>query len=238
MNCVRILKLSLALLLVAGCAHLPKMPSMTEMKQRVGLAPLPPPPPPDPRTEMTALETRIAVLVEEERLKIDPAAHPLALDPELTAIARQRAEDMASKHYLAHAAPNGDTSASLLMAQDASFQGLLGENLAAQHYTKQTGVAVEAFARRFLDTWLNSAPHRDNLAFPDYSRTGVGAAVNGDTVYVAQLFATDLGLGPHRDKDPPGSITSFDSPKAAKEAPIPTPRPPLAAGQDGNLPPR
>jgi uncharacterized protein YkwD len=235
---VRILKLSLVLLLVAGCAHLPKMPNMAQVKQRVGLAPPPPPPPPDPRTQMTALEARIAALVEEQRLKIDPAAHPLAMDPELTAIARQRAQDMANKDYLAHAAPNGDTSASLLMAQDASFQGLLGENLAAQHYTKQTGVAVEAFAHRFLDTWLNSAPHRDNLAFPDYNRTGVGAAVNGDTVYVAQLFATDLGLGPHKDKDPPGSITSFDSPKAAEEAPVPTPRPPPPLGDEGDLPPR
>jgi hypothetical protein len=32
--------------------------------------------------------------------------------------------------------------------------------------------------------------------------------VNGDTVYVTELFATDLGLGPHEDKPapkPPGS---------------------------------
>ena len=54
---------------------------------------------------------------------------------------------------------------------------------------------------RFLDEWLKSPPHRDNLAFADYDRTGVGAAVNGDTVYVTALFATDLGLGPHIDKN-------------------------------------
>ena len=54
-------------------------------------------------------------LTEEQRLKIDPQARPLALDPELTRIARERASDMAAKSYLAHAAPNGDTSATLLM---------------------------------------------------------------------------------------------------------------------------
>ena len=135
---------------------------------------------------MAALETRIAVLVEEQRLKLDPKARPLALDPELSRIARARAADMAAKNYLAHAAPNGATCASLLMQQDAKWQGLLGENLAAQHYTKQSGVAVEDFAQRFLDEWLKSPPHRDNLAFANYDHTGVGAAVNGDTVYVAR----------------------------------------------------
>ena len=88
---------------------------------------------------------------------------------------------------MAHKAPDGQTSATIIMARDANFQGLLGENIAAQYYTKEGGVDVDAFAKRFVDTWLNSKSHRDNLAFPDYSRTGVGAAVNGDTVYVTQL---------------------------------------------------
>jgi len=44
------------------------------------------------------------------------------------------------------------------MQQDEKWQGLLGENLAAQHYTKQSGVAVDDFAQRFLDEWLKSPP--------------------------------------------------------------------------------
>jgi uncharacterized protein YkwD len=205
---------------------MPDMPGAGDVKHpAAGAAPAPAPPPPDPKTQMTALEDRVVALVQDERTKLDPAAKPLMIDAELSLIARQRAQDMAAKNYLAHAAPNGDTSASLLMAQDEKFQGLLGENLAAQHYTKQSGVAVDAFAQRFLDTWVNSKPHRDNLAFADYNRTGVGAAVNGDTVYVAQLFATDLGLGPHQDTDPPGAITSFDNPQTAKD----TKPPPMPA---------
>jgi uncharacterized protein YkwD len=170
----------LAAFLLAGCAGTPPP------------APPPPSPPPDPATLMPALETRIAILVEDAREKIDPKAHILVIDPELGAIARQRSADMAAKNYFAHAAPNGDTSASLLMDQDAKFQGLLGENMAAQHYNKTVAVDVDAFARGFVALWLKSPAHRDNLAFADYDRTGIGAAVNGDTVYVTELFAREL----------------------------------------------
>jgi uncharacterized protein YkwD len=168
---------------------------------------------------MGALETRIAILVEEERQKLDPKARPLALDAELSKIARARASDMATKNYLAHQGPDGATSATLLMKDDARWQGLLGENLAAQHYTKQIGVSVDDFARRFLDEWLKSPPHRDNMTFASYDHAGVGAAVNGDTVYVAVLFSTDLGLPPPRDGSPTSTVTRLDSPEAASAAP-------------------
>ena len=54
------------------------------------------PPPPDPKTQMAALETRIAALVEEQRQKLDPKAKVLAIDPELAKVARARAADMAA----------------------------------------------------------------------------------------------------------------------------------------------
>lgn len=203
----------LALLVLAACATAPK-------------STVPAAPPPDPHTAMPALETRIAVLVEETRHKLDPAAKPLAIDPELSKVARARAADMAAKKYLAHAGPDGATSASLLMQDDAKWQGLLGENLAAQHYTPQVGVPVNEFASRFLDEWLKSPPHRDNMAFARYDHAGVGAAVNGDTVYVALLFSTDMGLPPPKPDGPDSTVTKFDSPKAAQNAPA---VPPAAA---------
>jgi uncharacterized protein YkwD len=204
----RSLVLICVVLALAGCATAPSRPVL-----------------PDPRTQMGALETRIAILVEEQRHRLDPKARILAIDPELAKIARARAVDMAAKNYLAHAAPDGETSASLLMKLDAKWQGLLGENLAAQHYTKQSGVVVNDFADRFLDEWLKSPPHRDNMAFANYDRTGVGAAVNGDTVYVALLFSTDLGLPPPKPDGPPSAVTSFESPAQASALPPPTQSP-------------
>ena len=214
MHLVRRLFLLGAVLAVAGCA--------TEVPP-----PPPPPLPPDPHTQMGALETRIAVLVEEQRRRLDPKAKPLALDPELAKIARARAVDMAAKNYLAHQGPDGATSATLLMKEDAQWQGLLGENLAAQHYTKQGGVAVNEFAQRFLDEWLKSPPHRDNMVFANYDHAGVGAAVNGDTVYVAVLFSTDLGLPPHRPGGPANTVTNLDSPESAGSTPAGTQPPPI-----------
>ena len=140
---------------------------------------------------------------------------------------------MAAKNYLAHAAPNGDTSASLLMRQDTQWQGLLGENLAAQHYTKEGGVTVEEFAQRFLDEWLKSPPHRDNMIFANYDHAGVGAAVNGDTVYVALLFSTDMGLKPRANEGPANTVTSWESPAAAVNAPPPKADPPRLRGSEG-----
>jgi len=210
----------MAALMLAGCSVLD-----------FSSPPPAPSPPPDPKTQMGALETRIAILVEEQRHRLDPKARPLAIDPELSEIARARASDMAAKNYLAHAAPNGDTSASLLMKQDAKWQGLLGENLAAQHYTKQSGVAVDDFARRFLDEWLKSPPHRDNMIFANYDHAGVGAAVNGDTVYVAILFSTDMGLKPRADENPANAVTSLESPSAAAESAPKTDSPRLRGSQ-------
>src|ERR1700753_381933 len=85
------------LVVVAGCASM-NAPLTT-----------PPPQPVDPRTQMAALETRIAEIVQEERHKIDPNAKSLSLDVELQGVARQRARDMAEKNYMAHTAPTGET---------------------------------------------------------------------------------------------------------------------------------
>jgi uncharacterized protein YkwD len=157
---------------------------------------------PDPKTQMAALERRIYEVIEQERKTIDPKLKPLALDSELTGVARARSADMAAKHYVGHKAPDGETAATLIMARDAGFQGLLAENIAAQHYVKKDGVDVDALAKRFVDTWLASKTQRENLASAEYNHIGIGAGVDSDTVYVMLLFSTDLGLKPRPDARP------------------------------------
>lgn len=179
----------------------------------------PPPPPPDPHTQMAALEARIFEIVQDERHKIDPKAKSLALDSELVGIARAHSDDMAAKNYLAHKSPTGTTSADLIMDADDKWQGLLGENLAAQHFSIGYAVDVDIFAHRFVDSWLASASHKENLSFEAYDRTGVGAAVSGDTIYVTELFATDLGLPPVKDDPKSRNVTEYPNAKAAKDAP-------------------
>lgn len=182
----------------------------------------------DPHQQLAALEHRIFVLVEKERLATNPSAKPLALDPELTAVARTHSEDMAREHFLGHRAPDGETTAKLMMARDKSFQGLLGENIAAQYYTKDIGINVNAYASRFVKTWMLSKSHRDNLTFSDYSKTGVGAAINGHEVFVTQLFADVIPQHRNVAKDAHREVARYTDPTVAMQA-RPFARPKLPA---------
>jgi len=138
---------------------------------------------------MPALEQRISELVRQERQRLAPGDIMLASDPELAGVARTKSADMAARNQAAHVSRDGETSASIIMAKDAEFHGLLGENIAAQPFFPKYGVDVESVARRIMAIWLTSKPHRANLTDPDYARTGIGAAVSGDTVYVTELFS-------------------------------------------------
>ena len=164
---------------------------------------------------MPALETRIFALVAERRQKTDPKAHVLTLDPELTDVARKRSAEMAKANSFSG---GGDphVAATLLMSQNAKFQGLVGENVAAQHYTPGQDIDIEAFAKRFVDSWAASKPHLENLSFPDYDRSGVGAAANADTIYVAQIFTTDLGMGGKSEQATP-DVQTVPTPREGKE---------------------
>lgn len=142
---------------------------------------------------MSALEQRIFDIVQDERRAINPQAKSLALDSELLGVARHRSQDMAAKNYVAHKSPDGETSASLIMDEDENFEGLLGENLASQQFVRQSNIDVDACARRFVASWLASPQNKENLAFASYDRSAVGAAVSGNTIYVTELFAADLG---------------------------------------------
>jgi uncharacterized protein YkwD len=188
-------------------------------------------PPPDPKAQLPALETRITQLIEEQRTQLDPGIKPLSVDSELVKVARQRSGDMAAKNYFANKSPDGLTSASLIMSEDAKFQGLLGENIAEQRYSPGAVLDVNALAQSFVDTWIKSPAHKENLAFKYYNRTGVGAAASGDMIYVTELFATDLGLpapsGTGADEKPESSDkrTVTELPHPAEDTPAPAPRP-------------
>jgi len=176
---------------------------------------------PDPATQMPQLEQRILAMVAEKRAKTNPKAKVMVEDPALTKVAEKRSAAMAKANAFA-TGEDPHISATMIMNDDAKFQGLVGENVAAQHFIADQGIDVEAFAKRFVDGWAASKPHLDNLAFPDYDRTGVGASANADTIYVAQIFTTNMGLGEKADKSAPDIET------------VPTPQ----EGKDGKKPPQ
>jgi uncharacterized protein YkwD len=133
------------------------------------------------------------MLVEAERERLNDAAKPLALDPELMRAAQIHSDDMANKNSFDVNNPDGNVAINALLA-NPKFRGFVAENSAAQYFTPGMPIDPQSFAQGFLSIWENSPDHRLNLVFPGFDRTGIGIAVRGNKVYAAELFATDLGL--------------------------------------------
>ena len=155
-------------------------------------APAPQGPPPL-EAQLSALKERLFVLVEAERRRLNESAKPLILDPDLMRAAQSHSEDMARKRSFDVGNPDGNVAVNLLLS-DPRFRGFVAENSAAQYFTPGARIDPDLYARGFLDIWLKSADHRMNLAYAGFQKTGIGIAVNGNTIYAATLFATDLGL--------------------------------------------
>ncbi len=102
----------------------------------------------------------------------------LALDPELSRLAKLKSSDMNSNHYFAHESPTYGNAGQMLDSFNYKYQGV-GENIA--HY----GSVEKAEA-----AFMSSDGHRRNILGSQWDKVGIGVAYdeNGN-VYVTQLFA-------------------------------------------------
>lgn len=141
--------------------------------------------------QVAAIKARLLVLVEEERAKV--GARSLRVDPQLVEAAQAHSDDMARKRSFDTMNPDGNLAVNILL-RDPRFGGYVAENSAAQYFTPAAGLDPDAMARGFLQIWLASPSHWQTVVYRDFDRTGIGIAVNGNTVYAATLFATDFGF--------------------------------------------
>jgi uncharacterized protein YkwD len=149
--------------------------------------------PPPIAAQVAALKERLFVLVDAERHRLNSQAKALILDPELMQAAQTHSDDMATKRSFDVDNPKGNLAINTLLA-DPKFRGFVGENSAAQYFTPGVRIDPEFYAQGFLDIWLKSPDHKMNLIYAAFDKTGIGIAVSGNTIYAAELFATDLGL--------------------------------------------
>jgi uncharacterized protein YkwD len=152
-----------------------------------------PPSAPSLDRQLEAVKSRLFVLVQEQRRELNAQAHLLAHDPQLAAAAQLHSDDMAKKNSFDEMNPDGNPAVNALLA-DPKFRGFVGENSAAQYFIPGTELDTEAVAHAFLQIWLNSPNHAYNLSYASFDRAGIGVTVTGNTIYAAELFATDLGL--------------------------------------------
>ncbi|MGA2286672.1 MAG: CAP domain-containing protein, partial [Dehalococcoidia bacterium] len=113
---------------------------------------------------------------------------PLTADPQLAAIARHRAQDMANLDYFSHSPPDG-CPARCLMEQAGITPGWTGEIMAWDDASSASMVAMA------VSMWSNSATHMAVITGRCFTRMGAGAAFTPEG---KSYFVVDF------EGDPPG----------------------------------
>jgi uncharacterized protein YkwD len=150
-------------------------------------------PPPLTRQQLEQVQTRLYAYIRDERSRMNGAAKPLALDPELAAAAQAHSDLMAQRRAFDSGGTEDNVAIQRLLA-NPKFRGYVGENSAMQYFTPEAGIDPDQVARGFADQWLKSAEHRNHIGFAAFDRTGIGITANDREIYAAQIFSTDLGL--------------------------------------------
>ena len=128
--------------------------------------------------------TTLSVTAQEQKalnlLNADRAANglpPLALDSELSRIARIKSQDMRDNRYFAHTSPTYGNAAAMLKHFGYAYRGA-GENI-AHHATVEKSQAA----------FMSSNAHRRNILGSQWQKVGIGVAFDQQGfVYVTQLF--------------------------------------------------
>jgi hypothetical protein len=139
---------------------------------------------------VTPLEEGIHQAINRRRAR--DGLRPLASDPALVLAAREHSASMARLRFFAHGSPVPGRENPTLRAAAAGAEFVeVGENLALLSRSIAT-------ADGFLQGWLDSPPHRENLLRPGWECSGVGVHAGGSLVHATQLFSVlpDVRLDP------------------------------------------
>jgi uncharacterized YkwD family protein/spore coat assembly protein SafA len=107
------------------------------------------------------VEEQVLNLVNQERQKA--GLKPLAMDWELSRVARTKSQDMAQKNYFSHQSPTYGSPFDMMKQFGISFR-MAGENIASGQRTPE----------EVMQSWMNSQGHRANILKPEYTHLGVG----------------------------------------------------------------
>jgi uncharacterized protein YkwD len=133
-------------------------------------------------TTLVQAEASLGSLVNAERKA--QGLIELQIDPDVVAIARQRAEAMAATDVLSHQNPDGSDVFDQIVASGIPWFGA-GEVLVWNSWPAATDSTAQA-----VSAWFGSAPHRSILLSTDYNYIGFGAAVSpvsGNRYYAGVL---------------------------------------------------
>ncbi len=130
-----------------------------------------------------------AIFKQLNELRVTQGLHELKKSSSLASGARIRAKEMYDYNYFAHSRPDGGSWDSVFKVEvPLSGYSYLGENLA-----KTTGMSPSA--TYFMDLWINSPGHYENMVRSTYTHVGIGVyygyvSGKGQVAYAVQEFGT------------------------------------------------
>jgi len=129
---------------------------------------------PLPDAGIASLEEQVAALVNKERA--NAGLKPLALNWQVSRVARYKSEEMRDRNYFDHNSPTYGTPFDMLKSFNISYK-TAGENIAKGQTTAQA----------VMNSWMNSEGHRKNILNAGFKEIGVGYA-KGSSTYWTQMF--------------------------------------------------
>jgi uncharacterized protein YkwD len=137
-----------------------------------------------PREPLASIEQRVFKAINFQRVShVSSGAGPLVWSDRLAATSRMHSARMLEAGFFGHEDPKYGNLSARMAAAGVDYSRC-GENVfREQNYDDPVSIAVVE--------WMYSEPHRENLLMPQYTLTGVGAAMDADgTVAVTQQFLT------------------------------------------------
>lgn len=124
-------------------------------------------------------ETELVNLINKERQ--DRGLAPLAVDEDLSKVAKTKAQDMKDNNYFSHTSPTYGSPFDMMKKFGISY------NAAAENIAKNSDVLSAHYA------FMNSTGHRENILNAYYNKVGVGVVSNtaGNGVIVVEMFIND-----------------------------------------------
>lgn len=130
---------------------------------------------------MVQVEELILTKVNEERRK--SGLIELNLNSTMKKYARIKSQDMGKNKYFNHTDLYGNLILDK-MKEDGISYSAWGENIA---YI--SGISnVEDLANKFMENWMNSEGHRQNILSKNFTSIGIGVYKIGNEVYATQEF--------------------------------------------------
>ena len=119
-----------------------------------------------PKSDISQQAQEVLRLVNAERSKAGLSS--LTLSDKLTAVANEKARDMAENNYFSHTSPTYGSPFQMLQQYGISYR-TAGENIAAGQRTPA----------EVMNSWMNSSGHRANILNSAYTEIGIGYYAGG-----------------------------------------------------------